>query len=117
MAFDAVAKEKFILLSTFRKNGTAVPTTVWFAHLGDGIVVGTGADAGKVKRLHNNPSVSFAASNYRGKPKGGSAMDGIAKLLEGVDAKDAEMALRHKYGWQWRLAGRRVDTFFAVAPT
>lgn len=115
MAFDEIAKDRFILLSTYRKNGTAVPTTVWFAHLGDGIAIGTGADAGKVKRIRNNPSVSFAPSNYRGKLKGGSAMEGVAELLEGTEALDAEAALRRKYGWQWRLAGRRVDTFFQVA--
>jgi PPOX class probable F420-dependent enzyme len=112
-----IAKDKFILLSTLRKNGTAVAITVWFAHLGDGIVVGTGADAGKVKRLRNNPSASFAPFNYRGKLRCGSAMDGTAKLLEGAEARHAEAALRRKYGWQWRLAGRRVDTFFVVAPS
>jgi hypothetical protein len=43
-------------------------------------------------------------------------MDGTAKLLEGAEARHAEAALRRKHGWQWRLAGRRVDTFFVVAP-
>jgi PPOX class probable F420-dependent enzyme len=117
VAFDSLTREQFVVLTTFRRDGTKVPTTVWFAHHGDGIVIGTGANAGKVKRIRNNAEVTLAPSNYRGKLKPGPTITGGARVLEGDDAEGARHALASKYGLQWTLFGRRIDAFIEVAPS
>jgi uncharacterized protein len=117
MAFDDLMHEQFVVLTTVRRDGTPVPTTVWFAHHGDGIVIGTGSSAGKVKRIRNNAEVTIASSNYRGKLKPGPAIKGQAQILEGNDAGAALEALASKYGLQWKLFGRRINAFIEVTPS
>lgn len=117
MAFDDLTRDQFVVLTTFRRDGTPVPTTVWFAHHGDGIVIGTGVTAGKVKRIRNNAEVTLASSNYRGKLKSSPSTTGRARILEGDDAEAALEALASKYGFQWKLFGRRIDAFIEVAPS
>ena len=91
-------------------------TTVWFAHHGDGIVVGTGSGAGKVKRVRRDGSVTVRACNYRGKLRGGPAVEGRAHMLEDADADAALATLQDKYGLQWKLLGRKIDAFIAIDP-
>ena len=47
--FDDLADEKFVSLTTFRKNGVGVPTPVWIGRDGDALVVTTPVGSGKVK--------------------------------------------------------------------
>jgi PPOX class probable F420-dependent enzyme len=61
---------KYLSLTTFRRDGTAVPTPVWFVIEGDHLLVFTGSSTGKVKRIRNNPQVTVAACNPRGVVKG-----------------------------------------------
>jgi hypothetical protein len=53
---DDVAGERFVSLTTFRRDGTPVATPVWIARDGDALVVTTPADSGKVKRLRSTGS-------------------------------------------------------------
>lgn len=108
---------QFIVLTTYRRSGEAVPTTVWFARVGDVIIVPTGATTGKVKRLRNDPAVTMAKSNYRGKLKGGEPVAGNARIVEGSDADRARAALKKKYGIQWRFGGSNIDTFLEITAT
>ncbi|MGI9642495.1 MAG: PPOX class F420-dependent oxidoreductase [Acidimicrobiia bacterium] len=107
---------QFIVLTTYRRSGEGMPTTVWFARVGDVIIVPTGATTGKVKRLRNDPAVTMAKSNYRGKLKG-EPVTGNARILEGDDVDRAQAALKKKYGIQWRLGGSNIDTFLEITPT
>lgn len=116
MSVDAL-KGQYINLTTFRRDGTPVPTTVWFAHLGDGIVVPTGSTTGKAKRLRNDPTVEMVTAGMRGKVKSDTVVTGQARLLDGDDAQAAEAALRAKYGWQWRFFSSNIDVFVGVTPT
>lgn len=107
---------QFIVLTTYRRNGAAVPTTVWFASVDDTIIVPTGAATGKVKRLRNNPQVTMAKSNFRGTVKG-DAIPGTARFLEGSEIETARLALKKKYGIQWRFTSNNTDSFLEIAPT
>src|SRR5262245_7318138 len=106
-------REAYISLATFRRDGRAVPTPVWFARRGERLYVFTEGDAGKVKRLRNGPRARVAACNVRGRLRG----DWIEARGRVVDdpatVRDAYAALRGKYGWQMaavdffsRLSGR-----------
>jgi PPOX class probable F420-dependent enzyme len=60
----------FLSLTTFRRDGSPVPTTVWFVSDGDELLVTTGASSGKVKRIRNDAHVEVGICGFRGNPKG-----------------------------------------------
>ncbi len=103
---DAVAqfaKAKYLNLETFRKNGTGVRTPVWFAQSADSSASGrvtfyiySEAEAGKVKRVRNNPKVRIAPCNFRGDVRG-AWIDGHARLCVGDEVTQGQELLRRKY--------------------
>jgi hypothetical protein len=62
--------QKYISLTTVRKNGQKVATPVWFGEDGDKLYVMTISKMGKVKRIRNNPLVEVAPCTMRGKLTG-----------------------------------------------
>ena len=100
---DPLTGEKYVNLATFRKNGTAVETPVWFAAMDGRYYVFSGARTGKVKRLRNSPCVRVAACGSRGHVHG-AWFDAKAFIVDDGDIeRHAYAALREKYGWQMRL--------------
>jgi uncharacterized protein len=99
----AFAKERYISLTTFKRDGTPVSTPVWVA-TDDGrrLLALSGVKTWKVRRLRRDPNVLVAASNYRGKERGGR-LPARARLISdpGID-----LLLRRKYGWQKRALDR-----------
>ena len=67
---SAIRGQKYISLTTFRKNGVAVPTPIWFGEKDDKLYVMTRSDSGKYKRIKNNPKVRIAPCTMRGKITG-----------------------------------------------
>ena len=68
----AITDEKYVLLTTFRRNGDGVATPVWIVALPDGTAgFTTEIDSGKVKRIVNNPSVTLQACSIRGSVRPG----------------------------------------------
>ncbi|HEY5650920.1 MAG TPA: PPOX class F420-dependent oxidoreductase [Acidimicrobiia bacterium] len=115
MAFDHLTGERFLSIATFRRSGDRVATPVWFAHEGDGIVIGTFANSGKAKRLRHTDKVEIAPCNFRGLVRG-PYVSGIAVLLDPSSAETAGKALNDKYGWQWDMFGRKLDIYISVTP-
>ena len=68
-----------INLETYRKNGQAVQTPVWFVIDGRTLYIRTDKSSGKVKRAKNNPRVRITPCNIRGQPKG-KWMDGEMRM-------------------------------------
>ena len=98
----SLAGEQFVSLTTFRRDGTPVPTPVWIAQDGDALVVTTPAGTGKVKRLRHDPRVELRPCNRRGTvPDGAVATSGVAEVLAPQPRHLA--ALRRKYGVQYRI--------------
>jgi PPOX class probable F420-dependent enzyme len=102
-----LAEEKYILLTTFRRNGDGVATPVWIAPLGDGRAgFGTDATSGKVKRIRNNRAVTAQACSMRGTVKAGSpVVHATASIAEGAAYEDVHRAIRKKYGLPVALMG------------
>jgi PPOX class probable F420-dependent enzyme len=94
--------QKYILLTTFRKNGTAVPTPIWFAEDNDKLYLKTRADSGKTKRIRNNPQVRVAPCTVRGKVTGPES-SASARILPPEDWPRANQAINRKY-WMARLS-------------
>ena len=95
--------ERFVSLTTFRRSGDPVSTPVWVARDGDGLVVYTGAESGKVKRLRHDGTVELRACDRRGKvPEGTPTVIAAAVVDDAPGAvADAETLLRAKYGWEF----------------
>ena len=94
--------QKYINLETYRKNGQAVQTPVWFAIDGSIIYVRTDSNSGKIKRARNNPHVRLTPSNARGRPKG-EWIDGEIKIASTSESERANQLLRQKYGLQGKI--------------
>ena len=88
---------------------------MWFAEIDGGFVFGTHGDSGKIKRIRNNPRVRFAAANYRGLERSDYA-EAWAVVLDENEAKEADIVLADKYGWQWFPFSRLIDCFVRVTP-
>ncbi len=110
---DPLAGERYLSLATFRKNGRAVETPIWFAHSDGRYYAFSEAKAGKVKRLRNSPRARVAACSARGVVRG-EWMNAEAQIIHDEEVqRTAYKALRAKYGAQmWitdfisRLSGR-----------
>ena len=94
--------QNYINLETYRKNGQAVQTPVWFAIDGSIIYVRTDTNSGKIKRARNNPHVRITPSNARGQPKG-EWIDGEIKIASTSESERANQLLRQKYGLQGKI--------------
>lgn len=92
----AFVEQKTVVLHTYRRSGTAVPTAVSIAVDGDRAVVRSFEKAGKTRRLRHDPTVQVAPSNSRGVPIG-PRIRAQARRLDGADARDAARLLRSKY--------------------
>jgi uncharacterized protein len=103
----ALAGEKYIRLTTYRKDGTEASTPVWVvSDDGRRLLVWTGAETWKVRRIRRDPRVRVTASDARGHPKG-EPVDGTARLL-GTNATElVQGLLNSKYG----LPKRALDVF------
>lgn len=92
-----LAGQKYLNLETYRKNGKAVATPVWFAEDEGELYIYSLADAGKVKRIRNNLRVRVAPCDVRGKLKG-EWIDAQARTLIGAEAEKGHRLLDEKYG-------------------
>ncbi len=109
-ALTQFASAKYISLETFRKTGAGVRTPVWFAAdpaAPQTFYVYSAPDAGKVKRIRNNPHVRVAPCDIRGNLRG-AWVDAQARIVEGAEADKGQQLLRQKYGWM-----KRIGDFFA----
>ncbi len=101
--FEPLLKENYASLTTFRKNGDAVPTPMWFAGSNGIIYIYTGATSGKVKRIRNSGRVTLAPCTANGNVTG-AVIEGKARIIsDQQEIARAEAALAKKYGIQRRL--------------
>jgi PPOX class probable F420-dependent enzyme len=100
---DRLAAEKYVLLTTFRRDGRAVPTPVWVVRDGDALAVWTVRDSGKVKRIRRDGKVTVAPCDVRGRPHG-EATAGHATIAAAPAEVDRVRGLiRRKYAVLGRL--------------
>jgi uncharacterized protein len=99
---EVLRGHKYCLVLTYRKNGTAVATPVWFGIGGDRVYFRTEAGSGKVKRIRRDPVVRLAPCTSRGRPTG-PALTGLARVLDGDEEQTAERAIQAHYGLIRRL--------------
>jgi hypothetical protein len=106
-------RERYVSLSTFRRDGREVRTPVWIAEAEGRYYVFSEGDAGKVKRIRATGRVRLAACDLRGRVRGEWLAGRGRVAAEPAQVERAYAALRRKYGWQMaigdffsKLAGR-----------
>jgi PPOX class probable F420-dependent enzyme len=105
-AIDELARGKYLSLTTFRSDGTAVATPVWLVRDGDALRVITQADSGKAKRLRKDSRVLVAPCDARGTLKG-EQVEGTATLEDATETARTAQLIEKRYGvlgkfFMWR---------------
>jgi PPOX class probable F420-dependent enzyme len=77
-----LAKEKFVALTTYKRNGDAVAAPMWIVPDGHRLRAWTPADAWKVKRIRHDPRVALAVCSRTGKVQADQPVfDGTAEVI------------------------------------
>ncbi|QBJ94584.1 PPOX class F420-dependent oxidoreductase [Rhodococcus sp. ABRD24] len=97
VTLSEIGAAKYVLLTTFRKDGSGVPTPLWGAMDGDRLLVWTVTDSWKVKRIRRNARVTVGACDVRGNPKG-PQIDATAAVLDDAGTERARDVIARKYG-------------------
>jgi uncharacterized protein len=105
-SFADVAKARYVLLTTFTKDGRPKPTPVWAASDGHRLLVISEGKAWKVKRIRNTPRVTLAVCDIRGRPKS-EAIEATAAILDNSQTGAVYDAIGREYG----LVGRVFNLF------
>ena len=124
--FASFQGHKYLNLETFRKNGQAVRTPVWFASepaegVPQTLYVYSTADSGKAKRIRNNSRVRVAPCDARGKLRG-DWIEARAEIVTGDEAARGMRLVNQKYfPWKQLLAffasfSRHARVVFAIRP-
>ncbi len=97
-------------LTTYRRDGTPVPTPVNVVVDGDRICFRTYAQSGKFKRLGNDARVTLQPCDARGNPTGAQILVGEARMLAGEANERVGRLIDQKHrlfqGWLVRTAHR-----------
>ncbi|MBE2317191.1 PPOX class F420-dependent oxidoreductase [Solirubrobacter sp. CPCC 204708] len=99
-----LADEPFVSLTTFRRSGEGVSTPVWVIADpdGDGVVVMTPHDSGKVKRVRRDPRVTLRpCGRFGGVDDDAPVVEGTARV--GVYDQRLEQAFKDAYGAEYRV--------------
>ncbi|AMY19133.1 MULTISPECIES: PPOX class F420-dependent oxidoreductase [Nocardiaceae] len=107
--FGEVGTAKYVLLTTFTKDGTPKPTPIWAALDGEELLMWTQRESWKVKRIRNTPRVTVATCDRSGN-NAGPALEATAEVLDDAGTERTRKAIAAKYG----LVGKIGVTFSAL---
>ncbi|MFI1169017.1 PPOX class F420-dependent oxidoreductase [Streptomyces sp. NPDC020801] len=99
---ERLAAGKYVLITSYRKNGTPVATPVWVVRDGEALGVWTAADSWKVRRIRNRADVLVGPCDVRGHPTG----EQVAARAEVCDPDTSDRyrgLIARKYGLIGRL--------------
>ena len=87
---------KYLSLTSFRRDGTAVATPVWFVEAGGRLLVETDAGSYKVRRIRRDPRVTIAPCTATGRLRG-TPVPAWAELLPDTEVARVERLMARKY--------------------
>ncbi|ANH94819.1 MULTISPECIES: PPOX class F420-dependent oxidoreductase [unclassified Streptomyces] len=105
MDVDPVARlgaGKYVLITSYRKNGTPVATPVWVVRDGAALGVWTAADSWKVKRIRARADVLVGPCDVRGHPTG-DQLPATAEICDRDTTARYRSLIARKYGLIGRL--------------
>ncbi|MDF3299002.1 PPOX class F420-dependent oxidoreductase [Streptomyces tropicalis] len=101
-ALERLGAGKYLLVTSYRRNGTPVATPVWVVRDGDALGVWTAADSWKVKRIRNRGDVLVGPCDVRGNPTG-DQMPATAEICDPAATARYRGLVARKYGILGRL--------------
>ncbi|AKT50155.1 PPOX class F420-dependent oxidoreductase [Arsenicicoccus sp. oral taxon 190] len=101
----ALAHERFVSLTTSRRDGRGVATPVWVARDGDALVVITPEGTGKLKRLRHTSRVTLRPCDRRGRvAPDAPTVEGTATVSDDPwTVSRVREILAAKYGLEFRV--------------
>ncbi|MFB7734063.1 PPOX class F420-dependent oxidoreductase [Streptomyces sp. NPDC056112] len=93
---------KYLLVTSYRRNGTPVATPVWVVRDGDALGVWTTTDSWKVKRIRNRADVLVGPCDLRGHPTG-EQVEARAEICDADTTARYRGLIARKYGVIGRL--------------
>jgi PPOX class probable F420-dependent enzyme len=91
--------QPYLNIETFRKDGQAVQTPVWFVEDSGILYVRTIAESGKVKRIRRDGHVRVVPCGVSGDPKG-EWVNGRASLVSPQEERRINALVTKKYGFR-----------------
>ncbi|WP_033319291.1 PPOX class F420-dependent oxidoreductase [Streptomyces yerevanensis] len=101
-ALERLGAAKYLLITSYRKNGTAVATPVWVVRDGEALGAWSAADAWKVKRIRNRADVLVGPCDARGNPTG-EQIPATAEICDPDVTARYRTLIARKYGITGRL--------------
>ena len=100
-----LADEKYLLLTTFKRDGTPVATPVWAAPMDSGAIgFWSSTGSGKAKRLAHTSRVTVQPCDARGRTKAGSTVtDATAVVVKGAQFEEITKKINAKYGFMTKV--------------
>lgn len=121
---DEIGRSRYVSLTTYRKDGTAVATPVWHVMRDGELLIVSEAGAWKVKRIRNNSHVVVTVCDVRGRiAPGAASAAGTARLLDEADTVTARALLARKYllsligNWFAKILRLRRPPMIGIAVT
>jgi PPOX class probable F420-dependent enzyme len=93
----ALASSQYVVVTSYRRDGTPVETPVWVVGDGDALAVWTPRKSYKVRRIMRNPAVTVAPCTFDGTPLG-PALPARAEIMDRAGLDRVRAALKRKYG-------------------
>jgi PPOX class probable F420-dependent enzyme len=118
---SALDRGSCLLLVSVRRDGTPVPTPLWFARDGGRAFVRTAANSPKVARLRRTPDVAVAPCTHRGRPLGEPLHARARPLDDDNERRRADALIARRYGLRGRIwnglvrHGRLEAAYFELA--
>jgi uncharacterized protein len=93
---------KYLLITSYRKNGSGVATPVWVVPDGAALGAWSAADSWKVKRIRARADVLVGPCDVRGRPTG-DQVPGTAEICDAATTARYRTLIARKYGIAGRL--------------
>jgi PPOX class probable F420-dependent enzyme len=97
-----LAAGKYLLITSYRRNGTPVATPVWVVGDGDALGAWSAADSWKVKRIRARGDVLVGPCDARGNPTG-DQIPATAEITDPATTARYRRLIARKYGVPGRL--------------
>ncbi|MFD9467269.1 PPOX class F420-dependent oxidoreductase [Streptomyces sp. NPDC060027] len=101
-SLNTLGSGKYLLITSYRKNGTGVATPVWVVPDGAALGAWTVADSWKVKRIRNRADVLVGPCDVRGRPTG-EPVPATAEIVDAAETARYRKLIARKYGLVGRL--------------
>ncbi|WP_020123894.1 PPOX class F420-dependent oxidoreductase [Streptomyces canus] len=102
-SLDRLGTGKYLLITSYRRNGTPVATPVWVVRDGDALGVWTAVDSWKVKRIRARADVLVGPCDLRGNSTG-DQVPATAEICDDATTARYRQLIARKYGIIGRLS-------------